>query len=138
MERPFRVIAIDNPPEDTRAGLLDTCYQLVIHENPPVPDCNACSRILQLRKTSYIYLVPDAFIIGPDLTVKSNLTAAKGAAGAKSSSPDAVKTQQLPDGINTEATRLNRVTRHVALKIPGIQSDVLLSYDETLSADALA
>ena len=50
--------------------------------------------------------------------VALDFTAAEGSSRAQGTPPHAVKTQQLPDGIYAEASRLDRISRHVTLEIP--------------------
>jgi len=65
----------------------------------------------------YVDLVAHHLVVGADLAAEENLATAQRPACPQRASPQAVEPEKLPDGIDTEAARLDRVAGQVALEV---------------------
>jgi hypothetical protein len=82
-----------------------------------------------LREAPDVDFVTHAAIVGSDLPRKFDFSASERAACAQSAIPRTVKSQQLPDAIDSEAARLDGVGAEVTLEEPIVDGDVAFRHD---------
>jgi len=70
-------------------------------------------------------------VIRPHLSREIHALAAQGPPGPQAAPPDPVETLELPDGIHSQTSRLDRIAGHVALEIPGVDLDIFLRHDSS-------
>ena len=102
---------------------------VIINKHMPVGNHDAGACLFQVLKTDNVDFKSGDFVVGSDLAGKYNLFTAKRPPGTQGAAPDTVKTHQLPDCVHTQTPWLHRISWKMALEIPGIQPDILLSND---------
>ena len=80
----------------------------------------------QLRIAADVDLVAHELVVGPDLPEELDLAAAQCAPGSRSAGPRAIEAEQLPDAVDAQAARLDRVAGEVALEEPIVETHIAL------------
>jgi hypothetical protein len=75
MDGSFRVVGINDSPENTGTGISDLGNQFIIHIDTAVGNDKACPRFLQLGETPHLDFIANALVKRSDLAVKGNLAA---------------------------------------------------------------
>ena len=132
--RPAGIVRIGDPLEDAGPRPVDLGDHLAVHRNNSLPDDDARPRFLQLGETPHVDLVTHQAVEGADLAAEDHLPAAQRPPRAERAPPDTVESQELPDGVHPKTAGLNRVAGHVALEVPGVETNLLLGDDPPLPA----
>jgi hypothetical protein len=115
------VVAVLNPREDSDLRVFDRINQLVVDPNFAGTDGDGRPTAREGGVASNIYDVTDEFIVRPNLPAEFNFLGTQRTPRALGAADGGVKANELPDGVNAQATRLNRIVAKVALKKPGIE-----------------
>ena len=62
--------------------------------------------------------------MGSDLTEEFHLAAPEGPTGTDAATPVAIETKQLPDAVESQTSRLDRVSQKMAMEEPVIEANV--------------